>query len=50
MRLYSALTLKQVRYLSAIGWAAPIAPQPVEKAVANYHEDGITMPVAAASD
>jgi 3-hydroxy-3-methylglutaryl CoA synthase len=34
----------------AIGWAAPIAPQPGEKAVANYDEDSITMAVAAASD
>jgi 3-hydroxy-3-methylglutaryl CoA synthase len=35
---------------SAIGWAAPAAPQPGEKAVANYDEDSISMGVAAAVD
>jgi 3-hydroxy-3-methylglutaryl CoA synthase len=35
---------------SAIGWAAPAAPQPGEKAVANYDEDSISMGVAAAID
>lgn len=35
---------------NAIGWAAPIMPQPGEKAVANYDEDGLTMAVAAATD
>jgi 3-hydroxy-3-methylglutaryl CoA synthase len=35
---------------NAIGWAAPAAPQPGEKAVANYDEDSITMAAAAAFD
>ena len=35
---------------SAIGWATGIAPQPGEKAVANYDEDSLTMAVAAGLD
>ncbi len=35
---------------NAIGWAAPIMPQPGEKAVANYDEDSLTMAVAAVTD
>jgi len=42
--------LNRFAIFAAIGWAAPIAPQPGEKAVANYDEDSITMAVAAARD
>lgn len=42
--------LERMVIFSAIGWAAPAAPQPGEKAVANYDEDSISMGVAAAVD
>ena len=42
--------LDRMVIFSAIGWAAPAAPQPGEKAVANYDEDSISMGVAAAID
>ena len=42
--------LDRMVIFSAIGWAAPAAPQPGEKAVANYDEDGISMAVGAAID
>ena len=42
--------LERMVIFSAIGWAAPAAPQPGEKAVANYDEDSVSMGVAAAVD
>jgi len=42
--------LDRMVIFSAIGWAAPAAPQPGEKAVANYDEDSISMAVASAID
>lgn len=42
--------LDRMVIFNAIGWAAPAAPQPGEKAVANYDEDSLSMAVNAAID
>jgi len=42
--------LDRMVIFSAIGWAAPAAPHPGEKAVANHDEDSLTMAVAAGID
>jgi len=42
--------LERMVIFYAIGWAAPVMPQPGEKAVANYDEDTLTMAAAAAFD